>query len=194
MSKYMLIDVTSVSTTSVLKIAPLQEIQLWGKIYQAENKKVIAPPVLGRGFAKLNLLQLHYLYYHLTNGGVPPADYAELTAACFAIVGAMPLDETPIKSLQTKVDKLYPDGGLTAKSQEEAKEKKQKVKDPLERPKATSTTGLVWEICDGLFAKANTMPSRKDVLEACTAEEINPATASTQFSKWKASRIISLGS
>ena len=52
MTKYMIIDVTTPAAIKVLRVAEMPHCQLWGRLYQAEGKKVIAPPVEGRGFGK----------------------------------------------------------------------------------------------------------------------------------------------
>lgn len=44
-------------------------------------------------------------------------------------------------------------------------------------------TRKVWEIADRIFADKGI--DRAAIIEACVAEGINPATAATQFSKWK---------
>lgn len=180
--KYMLIDITTPETTKVLAVAELQPSQLLGKIYQAKGLQVIAPPVEGRGFSKLEKLSLQYLYWNVCQE-TPPDNYAELINRCLAVIEKMPMDETPIATLQKEVARLYPEGTQFAPAEPKA------VREPGEpsaRPKGTSTTGRVWEIADGLFTAAgNTLPDRKSIIDACVAEGINQATASTQYAKWK---------
>jgi len=52
-----------------------------------------------------------------------------------------------------------------------------------EKSAVASPTKLVWSIAD-------TMPTadRKAIINACVAQGVHPATASTQFSKWKKAR------
>jgi len=178
--KYMLIDITTPETAKVLKIGTLRIVQLFGKIYQAEGRTVIAPPFEGRGFSKVEKLTLQYLYWN-TCGETPPDEYAELVLRCKAKLETFPVDATPEVVLEKQVAALAP-----PPSEERPIEKKQKSTEPSKRPSGMTTTGLVWDIADKLFAaNGNFMPDRRKVMDACIAEEINPATAATQYSKWK---------
>jgi len=175
--KYMLIDTTSVEKTSVLAVAKLPAITLLGKIHQARGKAVIAPPLEGRGFAKLEALQLQYLYWN-TCKEAPPEDYNQLVRQCLAKINTILEDITPLEALEREVALLYPESqpAPTKASSGEATV-----------PKATSTTGRVWLIADRLLATGST--DRKAVIAACVAEGINAATASTQYGRWKASKL-----
>lgn len=57
------------------------------------------------------------------------------------------------------------------------------------RPKAGSTTGRVWELCDIARSKAGTVADwktfKKAILAQCSKEGINESTGSVQFGKWK---------
>ena len=180
--KYMLIDVTAVETTAVLAIATNPRVVLLGKIQQAQGRKVIAPPLEGRSFSKLEKLPLQYLYWSICKE-TPPDDYSELLRRCLTKLDAMPADETPLEELEREVARLYPEEPV---SREEKKVPRDPGAPPA-RPKAASTTGRVWEIADSLM-NVNALPERKAVIAACEAEGINPATASTQYGKWKASK------
>jgi hypothetical protein len=54
-----------------------------------------------------------------------------------------------------------------------------------ERPKAGTTTALVWELCDALKAKLGRTPTSKEALADADREGIKAGTFSVQFSKWK---------
>ena len=175
---YMVIDVTTVEGTKVLKIAGIREATLIGKIFQAQGLKVIAPPMEGRSFAKLEKLPLQYLYWSVCQE-TPPEDYAELVQKCLTKLQTLPVDDTPLASLEKEVARLYPDGTLAPAVQ---------PKDPNappSRPREAGATGRVWEVADQMFAQVSGMPDRKMVIAAGEAAGINSATASTQFSKWK---------
>lgn len=182
-TKYMLIDVTSLETTKVVKVAHLREVELLGRLLQANGRKTIAPPLEGRGLSALDKMQLQYLYWN-TCEETPPEDYAELLQKCLIKLETLPMDQTPLATLEKECERVCPRDAVVHQKKESAPKE---PKDPLARPKATSTTGLVWEIADKLYAAAgNQIPNRKEMIAACVAEEINPATASTQFGKWKA--------
>lgn len=57
------------------------------------------------------------------------------------------------------------------------------------RPKEGSTTAKVWDICDQLFEQMGEIPSRPNAIQACVSQGINAATASTQYGKWKGSKL-----
>lgn len=195
---YMLIDVTTVEGTSVLKVAPMKEIQAWGKIFTAQGKKVIAPPLEGRGFAKLEPLQLQYLFWN-TCAQTPPSEYELLVEGCKYWVELVAVDKTPLVDLEREVTKLAPvtpEPARTETGRQPAERKPRATSStPSERPKGTSTTGRVWEIADnvlggtGASSVQDWKPIRAEIMKRCEAEGINPATAATQYSKWKASKL-----
>jgi hypothetical protein len=53
------------------------------------------------------------------------------------------------------------------------------------RPKAGTKTGRIWEISDYLSQQEGKPVARKKVLEAAMAEDINAATAATQYGRWR---------
>ena len=186
---YMIIDVTTVEHTRLLKVATLRESALWGQLYIQQGHKVIAPPVEGRGFSKLDKLQLQYFYWNVCKE-TPPEDYQELVRKCLAVINALPVADTSIQDLEREIELYKPD----VTNQTSVAKAPKDPNAPAPRPGKTSTTGIVWIIADEQFVKAgNVMPERKAVIDACVAEEINPATASTQYSKWAKAKRIQLG-
>lgn len=53
------------------------------------------------------------------------------------------------------------------------------------RPSHGTGTGRIWEIADAVSAAIGAPAPRKDVLAQTTVEGINPATAATQYGKWR---------
>ena len=205
MTKYMIIDVTTPEAAKVLRVAEMTNCQLWGRLYQAEGKKVVAPPVEGRGFGKLDLLQLQYLYWSL-HQTTPPEDYAALVRGCLDTVDAMPLDHTDTVWLQGEVDRLAPsvtdattaqDGAKPAPKAPKAPKAPTTPADPNGRPKASSTTGLVWDLADTAYATVVTDGAaepdwkavRAELARLCAHEGINAGTMGVQYGKWKASKL-----
>lgn len=183
---YMLIDTTKTEDCQVLLVGAMHRIQLWGRLYKSQGKSVLAPPLEGRGFSKLEKLQLQYLFWNHCKR-TPPEDYGTLVQECLTQLRFIKPDTHPIDDLERQVAALEPEPGEAAPKKERA------PKDPnapIAPPKKTSTTGLVWVIADELSEKLGRMANRQEVLAACTEEGINPATASTQFSKWKGSKNI----
>lgn len=55
------------------------------------------------------------------------------------------------------------------------------------RPRAGTSTGKVWDVCDKLqkkYTKKNKTVPRKEVVAACVEEGVNKSTAGVQFGKW----------
>jgi len=191
---YVLIDVTNLAQTKILTVAPLHEVQCIGKIEKAAGREVIAPPLEGRGFAKLSVEQLQYLYWNTTQLP-PPADYTELAKAMFEVAQKCPVDDRPLESLEKEVKRLYPDDSGSSNKQSSEPKAPKEPGAPAERPKGTSTTGRVWEIGDSILTGDPKAADWKDIraklMAACEAEGINKATAATQYSKWKGAKLAS---
>lgn len=183
--KYLLLDVTT-HETKLLLIAPdLVTVQLHGRIAKAKGLTVMAPPLEGRSFAKLEKLPLQYLYW-TTFQEAPSEDYPTLLADCARAFETLPVDATPLRELEAEVARLFPNTPATTAL---SKGSPKAEGGSPSAPKTGSTTGRVWAIADTLWQSNGTMPDRKAVMAACEAEGINPSTASTQYGKWKASRL-----
>jgi hypothetical protein len=189
---YMVIDLTTLEQSRIVAVAPMKEAQLIGKILQASYKQVVAPPLEGRGFSKLTIEQVQYIFWNMTQTP-PPLEYAELLVKVKAAAEALPVDETPIHELERTVRDLYPNepnGGIPKEPRAP-----KAPGEPAERPKASSTTGRVWELADVEYAKylaknpdgsaVDWKILRSAIVAACEAESINKATAATQYSKWR---------
>lgn len=183
----MLIDVTTVENTRVLRVGDMERVQLHGRLYMAQGKKVIAPPVEGRGFSKLDKLPLQYLYWN-TVGEAPPEDYGQLVSKCLTVIRELPICEDHLPTLHEQADGLgtQPNPNpVTATAQPV-------VKPPGKR----TTTGVIWDICDecledicdGAFPQ-DTKELRAEVVNRCTAEGFNPSTISVQYSAWKRAKM-----
>lgn len=188
--KYMLIDVTTVEGTALLTIASdMRNAALLGKLYTARGLTIIAPPLEGRGFSKLDKLPLQYLYWNICQVA-PPEDYQELLQSCLEKLNAMPVDLTPIGILEREIAHLCPAAVST-----DIPSKARVTPSAPDRPKPTSTTGQVWELADATFNKhyesSTTLSQvdwktlRTEIISTCKNAGINAATASTQYCKWK---------
>lgn len=179
---YMIIDVTLPESTRLLKITDVRRAPLWGAIYKDDGLKVVAPPLAGRGFGQLDKLQLQYFYWNVCQQ-TPPEAYEDLVVACLAALGKVEKDSSGDEELLREIRRRGID--LDTPSVAKKEPVKKSAGDSSARPAGGTTTGLVWELADLAFAQAgNQMPDRKVVIDACLAEEINPATASTQYAKW----------
>ena len=180
--KYMLIDTTTVETTRVLLVAGLREVELHGKLHRASGKTCIAPPIEGRGLAKLEKLPLQYLLWNMFQM-TPPDDYEELVKQAVARLDELPLDTTPLRELERQVALICPAAEPVAEGGEPG--------EAPARPRTAGATGRVWVIADEVLQKRGGVidkETRTQIIAACEVAGINAATAATQFAKWKKSK------
>ena len=190
---YMILDVTTPEETKLLHVTDNRRAIYRGYLLKAAGRKVIAPPLEGRSFAKLDKLQLQYLYYQL-KATTPPEDYQVLMQECFEVVKLFPVEAETLDNLAKEVGKIWTQISLDSPPPEGIIVDTPFVpavggSNEQSRPSPKGATGQVWEIADEFFAKAaGSAIDRKGIIEACTARGINQATASTQFAKWKKSK------
>lgn len=106
-SNFLVIDVTTVEETKLLNVAPVRSAELYGRIYKAQGRNVIAPPLDGKGLSRLDQMQLSYLLWN-TWSITPPNDYGELLALVKHHAEEYPVDDTPLDSLQAYADDVCP--------------------------------------------------------------------------------------
>lgn len=186
---YMLVD-TSV-TAKVLLVAPMREVQLHARLVAAKHPgiRLLAPPVEGRSFSKLDPSHLMHLISNF--GAVPDEDYAARVQQAVELVSGLKPDPTPLAALEREVVKCHaPEPDLNhpepkpVAAPKPKKERSTEFKDPA-RPKAGTTTGLVWDMADALRAKLGRLPTSKEMVADCEREGIKAGTVSVQFGKWK---------
>ena len=189
---YMLIDVTTVEATKILQVCPHHSAQLWGKIYQAQGKKVLAPPLLRRGFSVLERLPLQYLVWNTTNEK-PSDDYGDNIARCLKVIESYPVDDTTAASLEREVSRLYPDG-YTSVAQTANKQKA--APNEHAEPRKEGATKAVWQHASAVFAEMGVSFAEVDwkvfrpkLFAACQAAGINDGTTGVQYGKWKAAEL-----
>jgi hypothetical protein len=186
---YMLIDITTVENTRVLRIGDMERIQLHGRLYTAQGKKVIAPPLEGRGFSKLDKLQLQYLYWN-TVQEAPPEEYGVLVKRCMAVINEMTPCDEPLRGLHEEADKidiLHPVTTVALPPPPPV----------VKPPKATTTTGVIWTICAEVLEDLcdNKLPAdfkelRAEIVTRCKREGFNESTISVQYGKWKNAQLV----
>ena len=72
-----------------------------------------------------------------------------------------------------------------AKKPETQEVPKQPRQNGVTRPRDGTKTGQVWAICDRLSKEAGGPPARAGVMKAGQEAELNPATVSTQYGRWR---------
>lgn len=187
---YMVIDTTNDEHCVIRAVAPIQQATLIGQTYMLEHpgRSCIAPPLDGRGFAKLDKLALQYLYWN-TFQEKPNEDYGQLLKECLAKALMLPVNNIDLRMLESAKS-------LAADLLPTDNSKPKKVTAPkaelLTAPKKTSTCGFIWEICDSVLTQIvdNTSKEfRQTVMQRCEAEGINKSTASVQLGRWKDSKL-----
>lgn len=180
---YMLIDRTVVEQMHVVMVGDMKHIQLHGQILAGQGRDVIGPVVAGRSLAKLDKLQLQYLYWSLSNGQTPTEDYAQLIQDTLALINLIEPTKDNLAALQLVIDNKVPQAlSPTAPP-------------PIVRPKGTTTTGIIWAICDEVLEDVcdnvlplDWKPLRAEVVTRCEHEGFKEATISVQYAKWKKSK------
>lgn len=190
-ARYMLLDVTN-GSCKLLLVAPLREMQLHARLAAAADlkAKLVSPPVEGRGFAKLTADQLSGLIVSL--GGKPKKSFGDMSAQACALVLSQPVDDRSLAALERDIERKglpEPVVGWKDAPREEApqiakKERSTEFSDPV-RPKSGTTTGYIWELCDGLKQKLKRLPTSKEAWEVCASENVKQGTFSVQFGKWR---------
>lgn len=205
-TKYMLIDITTVEGTCLVAVGSLKQVQLRGQLQKAAHRQVIAPPLECRGFSKLELLPLQYLYWNVCQQ-TPPTDYAELCKACLAAIEKIVPDPISVEALETQVAKLAspPEDEHNPKDEHNPEDahnlkaksiKKATPRTPGEAPAEDSITGKAWVIAAQVLATfppiTNTTdwkPIRDAIIAACVKQGIKTTTSAAQYCRFKASKL-----
>lgn len=188
-SLYMVVDITAIAETKIRYVADAERAILLASIYMNNRpgRKCIAPVLEGRGFSKMDLQTLQYLYWNTFNK-TPSDDYAQLIKNCLAEAEFLEVNIDKISTLNT--EKAISENDLRNAA---PAVKALRVPSPVTNttPKKTSTCGFIWEICDkhneafaGLLQQDRKL-FRKGVMHDCEKEGINSSTAAVQFGKWE---------
>lgn len=186
---YMVIDVTNVEQTVIRSVAPCKQATLIGQTYMLEHagRTCIAPPLEGRGFAKLDKIALQYLFWN-TFQLTPNEDYSQLLKDALSHALKIPVDDKELwalESLKSLATDLSPSNNSEPKAPRAPKAQGEAA------PKKTSTCGLIWLICDSVVLEVTDISSkefRAAVMQKCEADGFNKSTVSVQLGKWKESR------
>lgn len=183
--KSFIIETATIETTSFLAIVLTAQAKEFGEIIAARGGVQYIAPLEGRSFSQLNQQQLQYLFWN-SKQETPPNDYGQLITELLAFAETLPV--SPLRYLPLN------NGSTAPVSAPQAPKEPRVTKQPGDRPKAGSTTGLVWDVCDKIYAGfaengGDWKLVRAAIMAECIKEEINEATAATQYSKWKASKL-----
>lgn len=198
---YMLLDVTKIEDTKCLLVADMQRVQLLGKLKAAEGiegRKLLAPPLEGRGFSKLEKLQLQYLYWN-TTGKTPTEDYQQLVQECIAAFKELTPNDDPVHSLQFLVDQIEASAPGTVVVDGVVHKPGVDNNAPPARPSVKGVTGVIWQICDEVLQAlhqgimpADLKPLRAEAWKRCDNEGFNSGTFGVQYGKWKNNKLASI--
>lgn len=188
-SLYMVIDVTSMPETKIRFIADNERALLLSRIYMNNHpgRTCVAPVMEGRGFSKLNLKTLQYLFWN-TFQKTPCDDYEQLVKDCLSEASFLPINIDTISTLNIEKELSV---NISLVHAESSAPKAPNIKAENTTPKKTSTCGYVWEICENYYLKdlealqKDHKAFRNQIMVFCEKEGINLSTTSVQFSKWK---------
>lgn len=144
-----------------------------------------------RWFAKFTLMELGLMYKGLVGSKLNITDYPKALALVHEYVCDLKEWDQSESELRVALGRdLEPTSPLPVK---ERATRSPSPRAPGEKPKYTrpkegTTTAKVWDICDQLMAELGEIPTRPEAIQRCVEMEINAATASTQYGKWKGSQ------
>jgi len=194
--KYMLMR--TAPSAKVFLVAGMREVQLHARLLALteHSARLAAPPVEGRSFSRLPEHQLAHLISSL--GATPSEDYGDRVAQALALVDALPVDTTPLASLEKRCEREHAPLALLDGTQPaplpapEKPRKAPQIKPEVPKtPRVAGATQRVWALADGLAASLGRLPTGKEVVDACATEGINKGTASVQYGKWRKEQNIS---
>ena len=161
----------------------------------------IAPIDSGRTYSVFSIDQLSQLYLNMTGKVLGPRGYSEAIQAVKEAASGLEENAPAWESLAARPPKWDPSKYPDAKPRPETKpqpaytarspEKKERGNpSPVTRPKAGTSTGMVWDIADQLYATftGDWKLFRSNLINTCASMGINPATVQVQYSKWKRSK------
>jgi hypothetical protein len=135
-------------------------------------------------------------YWHMFASGRPAAQAAQAGAPPPPAAPAPPKAPAPPSAPKppTKGGKAPPPPAAPGAAPKPPKASTRAPAQAGERPKAGSTTGKVWDVCDAAYAAAKGQVDdwkafRKAVVQLGEKEGINGGTVGVQFGKWKAATI-----
>lgn len=166
-----------------------------------------------RGLAQFSTQQLFELYEGVTGAKHPSEttgmDHAQafkiMVQDCAKVLQGVPITDRTLSQLENEaeqkgVNRHVPEAKSASQTAPKSPTPRAKrapagsgeatPSDVPTRPVSGTTTGLVWEFCDTVRA---TMPAapigdkalRTEIIAHCVREGIHPATAATQYAKWK---------
>lgn len=192
---YVIIDRTVLTEIKIVRIGNMRRCQLHGALLAHQGRKVIAPPIEGRGFSKLGLEEMQYLYWNTF--GRTPLEYKdmipELIDHCNTLV---PADDS-IGALEVMVNGLL---AVAPPALDSDGNVLPEVPKALVRPKGTTTTGIIWSICDEVMIEffKGEVPAdavgwkslRAEASKRSDHEGFHQGTFGVQYGKWKGSKMI----
>lgn len=171
-----------------LKATPtVKQAEYWADIIAPTHDYLITGDA-NKDYSSYSHYELRILYYNTTGEAVPDnIEYNKILKGVADLARSLILDETPLEELQAKLGREI--GPVDPRPAPEKGGRKPSSPGPttVTRPKAGSSTGKVWEIADSHYGEGIPIDGafRTKVIETCVTAGINPATASTQFGKWK---------
>lgn len=121
-----------------------------------------------------------------------PLDQRSLSDLVNASVG-LPEDTTPVAPIHhPTIHRADPSQQYASRAVKPAVSEPKAPRDPSAKPSPKGATGRVWEVAERLWNEQGQGVISKDlrakIITGCEEMGIHPATAATQYSKWKATK------
>lgn len=180
-------------TMQVLGVGNYRALSVLSVVLERPNTSIL-PVENNRSYTCFSYEQLNVVYTALAKVKFTGL-YAELVQAVRALILRIPPLPQTEEQLNAVADKKFgpekfeqPVRRVKAeRARTEPAPRKPVDTSEISRPKAGSTTGRVWEICDELFKSVQDKKQLKLLaLEVARKEGINESTLSVQFGKWYA--------
>lgn len=164
-------------------------------------------------FSIFSRLEIILLYKNATGEQSNLWDYGETLQKCYELADAIPVDQRPLYELERigkhlpvkEVKPIHrpvihrasesPESPSNSLVTSDLAPSSGRSPSPAQaRPSPKGSTGKVWEIADQCYTRWKEANGREikvlrmAIIDECVSQGIHPATAATQYSKWKATK------
>lgn len=207
MDKFIIIDRENLKFVGVGCSMQIASLMAWND--HPNIAVLILPLEAKRYFAQLSRMELMMLYKNETGENGSLFEVPALIERLHQIADLLPVDKRSFTGLSKASEGLpemiapptvwKPEGHRADPTQQyasrpvaPAEARPKAPRDPSAKPSPRGATGKVWDIADRVWQENGngliTKELRTKIIVACEAEGIHPATAATQYSKWKATK------
>lgn len=173
----------------------VKRLEYWADILIPRSEFYICD-MTNRSKARWTLEELRELYENtFSTPFIKVQDYARALEVVTEAFNEVEADDASIEELICKLGRELKEPDFTPVPEKLPEKGRKEAKagglpSSSSRPKEGSMTGRVWEVADWLYGEQQPQNIhckglRADIIRICVENDINQATASTQFAKWK---------